>query len=251
MKVASVCCVYNESHFLAKHLNHMPDWVQEQVVLLSAKPWYGDELADDGSERIAKGCGATVLKFNWPDEVMQRNAGQEYLWDFDWILNLEPDEFLSDEEWQRLYEFIWSEPSLDAYVTGQRIFWGKGMESDPPEDFKPIVLTRPHVRFTEKRNVDCVWDIIPDLTLYHWAWARTDSQIWKKVSHYSHAVDFDIKAWFRDIWLARATENVHPTTASSIPRLIPAVLPPELENLNLFPERLEDMSDDEIAHAIG
>ncbi len=236
MKVASVCCVYNEKAFIAKHLSHMPDWVSEQVVLLSEKPWYGEELPSDGSEQIALDMGATVIKYAWPDEVLQRNAGQDFLYDYDWVLNLEPDEFLSDEMWQKLYDFIWSEPEADAYVTGQRIFWGKGMESDPPEDFKPIILTRPSVKFTEKRNVDCGWAIIPDLTLLHFAWARTDAEIWKKISHYSHAVDFDIDKWYNEIWLAGATENVHPTTPSAIPRLIPAILPPEIEKLDLWPK---------------
>lgn len=238
MKVASVCNAYNEASFIQKHLEHMPTWVTESVVLLSAKPWYGDDIEDDGTEQLAKESGATVIKYAWPNEVEQRNAGQEYLSDYDWILNLEPDEFLSDEMWQKLYDFIWSEPSLDAYVTGQRIFWGQGMESDPPEDFKPIILSRPSVRFTEKRNVDCTWDVIPGLTLLHFAWARTDKEIWKKISHYSHAVDFDINDWYTNIWLARKTENVHPTTPEAIPRLIKAVLPPEIEELQLWPTNL-------------
>lgn len=235
MKIASVACVYNEAHYLPRHLKHMPDWVDEQLVLISARPWYGEELEDDGSEQLAREAGASVLKYPWPDEVEQRNAGQDYLSDYDWILNLEPDEFLSDEMWAKLKEFIESDPPLDAYVTRQRIFWGKGFESDPPEDFSPIILTRPSVKFTEKRNVDSAWDWIPDLTLLHFAWARTDAEIWKKISHYSHAVDFDINDWYENVWLARKTENVHPTTPSAIPRLIKAILPPEIEKLDIWP----------------
>lgn len=236
MRIATVCCVYNEAHYLPRHLKHMPDWVDEQVVLLSAKPWYGEELEDDGSEKLAKEAGATVLKYPWANEVDQRNAGQDYLGEYDWILNLEPDEFLSDESWQKLYDFL-ETATGDAYVIKQRIFWGKGMESDPPEDFVPIVVTRPQVQFVEKRNVNTAWEYLPDdITLLHFAWARTDAEIWKKISHYSHAVDFDIKDWYENVWLARKTENVHPTTPSAIPKLIPAILPPEIEALDIWPK---------------
>ncbi len=251
MRVATVCLVYNEAHFLPKYLKHMPDWIDEKLVLISKTPWYGDELEDDGSEALAKESGATVLKYPWANEVDQRNAGQDYLSEYDWVLNIEPDEFLSDESWDKLYNFL-ETATGNAYVIKQRVFWGQGMESDPPEDFVPIVVTRPNVKFVEKRNVNSTWEYLPDdITLLHFAWCRTDSQIWKKISHYSHAVDFNIKDWFRDIWLARATENVHPTTASAIPRLIPAILPPEIEVLKPFPETLKDMTDEEIHKIIG
>lgn len=234
MRVASVACAYNEARFLPKYLAHMPKWVEEKVVLLSAKPWYGDEIEDDGTEQVALDAGATVLKYAWDNEIDQRNAGQEYLSDYDWILNLEPDEFLSNEDWQKLYDFLQTAEG-DAYVVKQRVFWGQGFESDPPEDFMPIIATRPHVRFWDKRNVDAAWSPLPDIKLLHFAWARTDDEIWKKISHYSHAVDFDINDWFKNVWLARKTENVHPTTPEAIPRLIPAVLPKEIERLKLWP----------------
>lgn len=216
----------------------MPDWVEEQVVLLSAKPWYGTNDPPDKSEELAREYGATVIKYEWSNETEQRGAGQDYLSDYDWILTMEPDEFLDIETWEKLRKFLESEEANEypAYAISQRIFWGKGMESDPPEDFVPIIVTRPSVNFIDKRVIDTLWKVLPDMTLLHFAWARTDAEIWKKISHYSHAVDFDIDKWYKEIWLARATENVHPTTPSSIPRLIPAVLPPEIEKLNLFPE---------------
>jgi glycosyltransferase involved in cell wall biosynthesis len=236
MKIASVATVYNEARFLPKHLQHMPSWVEEQLVLVSAKPWYGEEQPDDGSADIAKGLGATVLVYPWANEVDQRNAGQEFLSDYDWILNLEPDEFLSDDGWKKLHTFLTKAKDHPAYAIRQRIFWGHGFESDPPEDFVPIIATRPDVRFIDKRVIDSGWATMPDdIKLLHFAWARTDAEIWKKISHYSHAVDFDIDKWFKEVWLARRTTNVHPTTPEAIPRLIKAVLPPEIAELDLWP----------------
>lgn len=220
---------------MPKHLAHMPKWVNEQVVLVSAKPWYGDEMEDDGTAELARQAGATVFVEPWPNEVEQRNSGQEYLSDYDWILNLEPDEFLSNEDWAKLYNFLRTAVG-PAYAIKQRIFWGHGMESDPPEDFVPIIATKPSVRFIDKRVIDSPWSVLPDMTLLHFAWARTDDEIWKKISHYSHAVDFDIDKWFKEVWLARKTENVHPTSPEAIPKLIPAILPPEIAKLDLWPK---------------
>lgn len=234
MKVASVLTCFNEERFIKKHLDHIPDWVEEKVVLLSEEPWYGTNDEPDKSEELAIEAGATLLKYKWLTETSQRNAGQEYLDDYDWILNLEPDEFLSNEDWNKLREFL-EDATGDAYAINQRVFWGQGYESDPPEDFVPIIVTRPKVRFIDKRCIDSNWSVLPDITLLHFAWARTDKEIWKKISHYSHAVDFDINDWYQNVWLARKTENVHPTTPEAIPRLKKAILPKEIEELDLWP----------------
>lgn len=221
---------------MPKHLAHMPGWIEEQVVLLSSVPWYGKNEEPDQSEELAFAAQAAVIKHNWYDETNQRNAGQEFLSDYDWILNLEPDEFLSDDSWAKLYTFL-EQAEGDAYVIKQRVFWGKGFESDPPEDFVPIVVTRPSVRFIDKRVIDSEWTYLPDdIELLHFAWARTDEEIWKKISHYSHAVDFDTDRWYKEVWLSRNTTNVHPTTPSAIPKLKQAVLPKEIEELELWPK---------------
>lgn len=236
MRVASVATAYNEATFIGKHLKHMPDWVDKQVVLVSEKPWYGEELPDDGTAKIAEEAGATAIVYPWPNETEQRNAGQDFLMDYDWILNLEPDEFLDNDNWEKLRKFLESNPSSPAYAVKQEVYWGRGFRSDPPEDFVPIIVTKPWVRFTDKRVVGSEWAVLPDIFIHHFAWARTDAEIWKKVSHYSHAVDFDVNDWYEKVWLARKTENVHPTTPESIPRLVKANLPPEIAKLDLWPK---------------
>lgn len=237
MRVAAVATVYNEARFLPKYLGHMPDWVEEKVVLLSTKPWYGEELPDDGSAEVARKAGATVIPNHWTNEVDQRNAGQDYLSQYDWILNLEPDEFLDNANWEKLHKFIESNPPLPAYAVKQEIYWGRGFRSDPPEDFVPIILTRPSVKFIDKRVIDSQWAVMPDIFIHHFAWARSDEEIYKKVSHYSHAVDFDVDKWFKEVWMARKTENVHPTTPEAIPRLVKANLPKEIAELRPWPNQ--------------
>jgi predicted transcriptional regulator YdeE len=68
------------------------------------------------------------------------------------------------------------------------------------------------------------------------SWVKTDEEVWNKISHYAHAEDFDIKAWYENVWLKwkPGMQDVHPTTPETLHNLIPAKLPPELEKLNLW-----------------
>ena len=254
MRVGLVSNAYNEARFLDKFLPHIPSWVEEKLVLATNPPWYGDALPEDGTEAIAKKHGATYFEFPWQTEHEQRNFGQSYFAEFDWVLTIEPDEFLSDEGWEDLHTFLEGNPEAPSYAVKQRVFFGSGYESDPSEDFVPIIVTRPTVRFVDKRNVDGRWAVLgDDIELLHWAWGRTSSEIWKKISHYSHRHDFDIRSWFTEVWL-KANENstnLHPTTPESIPRLKKAVLPPEIDRLGLFPDDMNDMSDEEIQEVIN
>lgn len=245
MRVGLVANAYNEARFLKPFLQHIPDWVEKKIVLITNPPWFGDALEDDGSKEVAESGGAEVFVHPWKIEHDQRNFGQAYLSDCDWILTLEPDEFMSNESWENLRKFL-ETADKPAYAIKQRVMWGTGYESDPPEDFVPIIVTRPNVQFNEKRNVASQWAVLPDnIELLHWVWGRTSKEIWKKITHYSHAVDFDTKKWFEEVWLKadESSTNLHPTTPEAIPKLKKAVLPPEIEALDLFPHRLDDLND--------
>lgn len=234
MKVASVACVYNEAHYLPRHLKHIPEWIDEQVVLVSKTPWYGDELEDDGSEELAKKAGATVLKFPWANETDQRNAGQNYLAEYDWIIVLDPDEFLDNNNWDRLKRHLETTKSDAIVVEGQYTYWKDNWVADPPRDYQMIIAVKPHVRFVDKRVINCNYSVSP-VWLHHMSWRRSDQEVWNKISHYAHAKDFDIKKWYEEVWLKwkPGVKNVHPTTPATIHNLVEAKLPPELKVLGI------------------
>lgn len=224
---------YNEERLIKPFLQHIPSWVDDRVVLVSTKPWQGTIDAQDSTADIARQMGASVIENYWRNEADQRNTGMDLLSDCDWVIVLDPDEFLDNKGWEALYDSCQKE-SGNAYVTfHQRVFY-KDKEVSPHTDYKQVILVKPTVQFIENRIVNQGFDEVP-VELYHFSWARTNEEIWSKISHYSHAHEMDIEKWYKEVWLADKTENLHPKTPSTLRALIGAKLPPELERLKLWP----------------
>lgn len=232
MRFASVSIAYHEPRFIAPYLDHIPHWVEENLVLVSSTPWQGEPLGEDKTPEIAEDHGGTVIVHDWPSEEAQRNAGQEYLWDYDWIIVLDPDEFLSDKDWNRLKTFLETAEG-DAYVVDhQRVFY-KDKEVSPHSDYQMLIAVRPSVRFIDKRVCDSAYGVAP-IELLHFSWARTDEEILSKITHYAHAHEL-IPNWYTDVWKTDKTTNLHPKTPETLAALIDPVLPPEIERLKLWP----------------
>jgi len=234
MKLACVSLAYCEERFVPKFIQSMQDRVTEIVLLNSTHPWNG-EAEKDNTASIARSLGATVFEHDWPTEEEQRNTGQEYCSDFDWILTLDPDEFILEEDWVKLINFL-ETAEEDAYVcNSQNTLWKNGFIIDPPEDFKQIIAVRPTVRFTDKRVVDTPWAHAP-VDLWHFSWARTDAEVWRKINSYGHAHEIDTLGWFSEVWMSEQTTNLHPLTPEALKKAIRVELPEELERLDLWPK---------------
>jgi glycosyltransferase involved in cell wall biosynthesis len=239
MRIGLVTVAYNEERMIKPFLSHIPKWVDEVLVLVSAKPWFGEYELPDRTDEIAREMGATVIVHDWSSEEEQRNAGQEYFGDMDWIIVLDPDEYLDNANWEglRLSLPIYDQAGVRAIIVeGQYTYWKTGYVADPPRDYPMLIGVKPEVRFIDKRVVDspytqsAVW-------LHHMSWAKTNKEVWSKISHYAHANDFDIKKWYEEVWLKwkDGMDDVHPVTPQTLHKLIPATLPKELERLKLWP----------------
>lgn len=241
MKVGLATIAYNEERMIKPFLSHIPNWIDETVVLLSEKPWNGEELEPDKTEEIAREQGATVIKYPWKTEEEQRNAGQEYFSDMDWVIVLDPDEFLDDDGWEIL-RYNCKDDSSPTYCTraivqGQYTYWKDGYVANPPKDYQQLILVDPQSRFVDKRVIDNNYIIMGGLWIHHFSWAKTDEEAWRKISHYAHSEDFDIKDWYENVWKKwkPGMKDVHPVTPDTLHELIPAKLPKEIEELGLWP----------------
>lgn len=234
MKIGLTSIMYNEERFVKPFLKHIPDWVDEKLVLVSTKPWFGQEDRQDSTAEIARQMGATVMEYPWDSEEQQRNTGQNYFEECDWVIILDPDEYLSSKNWEYLREYLEDTEADAAIVDHQRVFW-KDKEVFPHTDYQQLIAARPQVRFTDKRVIDRSYDIAP-VELLHFSWVRTDEEILSKIKHYAHANDFNTDKWYKDVWLTERDYDLHPTTPETLHGLIDANLPPEIEELNLWPQ---------------
>ena len=236
MRVALATVCYRERRLIGKFLKHVPSWVDTKLVLLSAKPWNGAELEDDGTGMAARRQGAITVESAWTSEEDQRNAGQELLsgYGYDWIIWLDPDEMLDNHNWDKLRRTLETSQADALVVEKQRVVW-KDKEVSPCNDYQQLIAARPHLRFVDKRVIGSGYDVAP-VSLWHFSWAKTDEEVWNKISHYSHAKDFDIKEWYEEVWLnPDRVVNLHPTTPETLGGLIDLELPRELKRLKLLP----------------
>lgn len=232
MKLICITIAYKEERLIKPFIQHMQDRVDEIVVLNSIQPWNGDAELDNTAQ-IAESLGATVFRENWPDEHTQRNAGQEYGMDADWLIILDPDEYILDEDWRKLIKFL-ETAEADAYVPEvQYTYWKKHWIIDPPEEYRQIVAVRPDVRFVDKRVIDSPWGVSPS-QLHHMSWRRNDAEVWRKINTYGHAGEFNQLKWFSEVWQDQERfTDLHPLTPSALKEAVRVKLPPELEELGL------------------
>lgn len=237
MTIGLITVAYREKRFIWKFLRHIPRWVDQKVVLVSEKPWFGEEEPDDGTITAVTNSSSIPVFSTWRTEEDQRNTGVSLLEECDWIIVLDPDEFLSDADWNKLYEFLETTDADAVVCEGQYTYWKKGWVADPPRDYQMLIAVRPHVKFVDKRVVNTGYAVAP-VWVHHFSWAKTDKEVWSKITHYAHADDFDTKKWFEEVWKKwkPGMIDVHPTTASTLHDFIPAKLPSELKKLNLWPE---------------
>lgn len=236
MEFSLATIAYREARFLKPFLGHIPWWVDMKLVLISSKPWFGEELSDDGTFSIAQKKKAVPMANYWPNEESQRNTGQDLLSESDWIIILDPDEFLSKADWEQLRKFLETTDSDAVVCKGQYTYWKDGWVAEPPRDYQQLIAVRPHVRFIDKRVVNTSYVVAP-VWVHHFSWARTDQEVWNKITHYAHANDFDTKKWFNEVWATwqPGDKDVHPTTPDTLHDFKLARLPKELRGLGLWP----------------
>lgn len=237
MRLACATIAYHEPRFIKPFIETMLERVDEVLVLNSEKPLFG-EIEDkiDQTSAIARKLGTTVVTYPWATEPDMRNAGQDYLSDYDWVIWLDPDEYIMEKDWLKLLDFL-EECTADAVTnTTMNLYWKNGYIIDPPEDHTPIIAARPSVRFYDTRCVNVAYAKAP-VCIDHFSWARTDEEIERKVTHYGEADKFDGRGWYENVWLKWTPEmtDLHPVNPPVLHKAIPVTLPKELKDKHLWP----------------
>lgn len=237
MRLACATIAYYEERFIPKFIQSMQGRVDKILVLNSEVPLFGEiEPEIDNTAAIAESLGAEAITYPWRTEPDMRNTGQEYLHDYDWIIWLDPDEYLLDSEWDKLVTFLEDCPAEAVSNTTMNLYWKRGYIIEPPENHTPIIATKPSVRFTDTRCVDVPFVKAP-VCVDHFSWARTDKEILRKVTHYGEADKFDGKEWYENVWKQWTPEamNLHPVNPPVLKEAVRVILPEELVRLDLWP----------------
>lgn len=99
MKGISACLIVkNEERFIKKCLESIKDFVDEIIVV--------DTGSIDRTKEIASGFNAKIFDYKWCDDFSKaRNFSLEKA-EYDWILSIDADESISNEDMKKLREII-------------------------------------------------------------------------------------------------------------------------------------------------
>ncbi|WP_456325889.1 glycosyltransferase, partial [Desulfonauticus submarinus] len=249
IKIAAVYCVYDASRWLEYSVASIYKMVDKIYFLVSTRPWKGDFFENFSTLKRIKNLPdpnkkIVLIRKEWKTETEQRNAGLEILKEenFDYCFVIDDDEIYDEIELERAIKFITRHPEISCWHISWYTYWKNWQyRIDPPEPFKPVVFVKVgKARFAKNRLVQAERHALipPQVCMcHHMSYARTDEEIKKKLSSFSHADEIR-RNWFERVWKKwdknPKLENLHPTHPECYKRAIKvnyAELPPILRKL--------------------
>jgi glycosyltransferase involved in cell wall biosynthesis len=199
MILSAVTPVYNEKPLVRGCIESLKPFIRDHIFCVSQRPYFGENQEDDGTAALADELGATVIRGVWPLDHMQRNTGIALLQDVDWIICTDVDMWMTKADMEKLTDVL-SNAQAEAFVIPQIAYWKDTDHVLVGDDFKPVIAIRPHVRFVHIGNIGSPFEILQDIYVHHINWCEP-KDIYKKVTTYSHAPEFDGEKWYRENYL--------------------------------------------------
>jgi len=200
MRIGAVTLAYNDETTIGGTLKCLQPFVEKQMVMLSETPYFGNQVAPDRTEEIAEELGAKVVKGSWELDHDQRTLGNILCADCDWVLGFDSDEMMTHKDLDKLNRFLEETPH-EAVGVLPEIYWNTtNYRLRPKPSYTPIIAMRPSVKFTHIRNIDNNYTIWEGGEMHYLSWCRP-KDIYKKVTSYAHAPDFDGEKWYVDKYL--------------------------------------------------
>lgn len=232
--------VFKEKDYLPGCIKQFSQYNLHHIVLANTKSWHG-EYQNDDSAALAETLGAETYQSAWPTEAEQFNFGLERLQQIgcSWALIVDADERYLQSDIKLLKKEITACDSQDFGIIRTRqmkVFW-KSPDYIMPHDTGngPIIATRTNHRFTHARSIPSLNIYFSAVTLYHFSYVRNDEAMLKKIRTFSHANEFDVESWYKNVWLKWTPEmrNLHPTIPNSHPVALyaPEECPEEIRKL--------------------
>jgi hypothetical protein len=218
-KIAVLILAYNESEYIRQCINQWSGLVDKITVLIPTMPWLGSPQADDGTVMKARRAGAEVIIQNWKSEAEQRTWGCARLYDYDYVITCDADEFYTKEDREKII-YTLNNGEEQCYRANNVItYWKYNFVITPPDTHKPIIAVAPKkIKFIEHRmpmevSEDRLTDLQPiiNVSIHHFSWSKPDHKIKAKIENFSHA-DIVKPNWYEKKWLnwTEDTEDIRP-----------------------------------------
>lgn len=219
MRVGLAVCAYNEGRYIAPFLRQVPSWVEKIAVMAGEIPWNGpaSEKRHETWENAARvnDPRVEIIRLRWKNEEGQRNWGLGYFYGYDWVLILDPDEFFTSEDWEKLRRSMESAPPSCPVIRCTFETYWKDWDHvfEPPDTHMGTIAVRPSkTTFMDKRCPFLDVERRADIVCHHLSWVRSDEEVRQKIMNWSHANDFDRETWYAEVWKKwyHGMRNIHP-----------------------------------------
>ena len=217
-KIAVLTICFNEEEVIGACIRNWKDVADKHLVLISSETWNGLRWDIDKTEEIARGLGAEVVKGEWKSEAEQRTWGLARLYDWDYVLIVDPDEFYTKEDQNKILVQLSNpiDPSyrpdvqLPAFRAQNVMTYWKTPEFafDPPDRHKPVIAVDPkqlysheHRSFKFMGDSRKYLDYMPfiDVTMHHFSYVKSDAKIKEKITSFSHSESVR-PDWYVNVW---------------------------------------------------
>lgn len=197
-KLGAVTLCLNDEATLAGTINCLKKHVDYHIVLISERSYFGDVYDNGECEKICDALGVDYIKGFWPLDHHQRTLGNQMCkkQGCDWVLTFDSDELMDDYNLNILKCDI-AITSKYALVCSPECYWKTtDYVLRPKPEYMPVIATHVDTKFPYIRNVDCAVDVSNAL-MHHVSWA-SPKDVYKKVTCYAHAPDFNGEKWYLD-----------------------------------------------------
>lgn len=232
-----MCCVYDDDAWLPLMVEGCYDVVDRLFFLISDHPWSGQHGDNARTIEVIRSCPdpdnkLEIVRGSWTEEIRQRDAGLEICEraGLRYCFVVDADEVWDPKVLGRMMEAASAAPDIDAWKAQWVTYWKSYYHIiDPPEPFDTTVFIRlgRQTRFTYIRTTDArmVGQFSRDFGVFHHlSYVRTDEQLSKKITRYSHAHQI-LPQWFEEKWRGwdpeTNNENLHPMWPTICRRAIP------------------------------
>jgi len=208
MRVAVLTICYNEEETIGQVIKNWEGLAHKHLVLHTDKPWNGIDLPPDRSEEIVRSFKNTeFLRLPWKSEMDQRNWGLAYLYDYDYVLIVDADEFYTQKDQDTILSRLGVKNDFEDNQWCYRIplietyFKSLDYRLDPPDGHQPVVAVDPKkVVFTDSRLVSTPYQIpIEGTAMHHATYLRNEKRLRSKLTQFEHC-DQVRKNWMEEIY---------------------------------------------------
>lgn len=231
-KIAVITNAFREKELISECIKQFKPFNLFHLVMSNNISWNG-EIKQDDTPKIAKKAGASlVVEGPFITEAQQFNYGLSLLQDYKMVIICDADERYKKQEIKNLIEMLKVSTGDIIKTSSMDVYW-KTPEYKiiPDQNDNPTIAVKPSVRFIKARSSNGKIITWAPFTLHHFSYVRSNENMLKKITTFSHSSEFNLIDWYENKWLKWTPEmlDLHPVVPEQFKQAIYNPAPKEIK----------------------